>query len=267
MSLVEVHNHGAVRQLTMNRPEVHNALSRELLSQLQAALEDATDDPDTSVVILRGAGPSFSSGFDFGKGYGQGSARVDPWGDRERLRRMNAYLEAVWQCPLPIVAAVHGHCVAGGADLALHCDFIIAAADASIGYPPVRNLGVPPSNMWLYRLGAQQAKRLMFTGDRVSGTEAVELGLALGVCPVDQLDTVSLDLAQRMALVHRNLLMGNKASINRGIDLMGRAVLGRIAETEDALGHLTSAASEFRATVASKGLRPALRERDAPFAT
>ena len=265
MPLIEVEKVGLVRRLTLNRPETRNALSMELLQQLSAELETGVDDEETSVFVVQGAGKSFSSGFEFGSSYGQAKG-VDPVGDRERLRRRTAHLESVWLCPLPVIAAVHGHCLAGGSELALHCDVLLVSEDASIGYPPVRNLGVPPTSQWLYRVGIQQAKRLMLTGDQISGPEAVRIGLALDCVPHDSLAETAMALAQRMALIDRRLLAGNKAALNRGIDLMGRTVLNRIAETEDAIGHLSPAAARFRADVRENGLKTALHHRDNPFA-
>lgn len=268
MALLEIETFGAVRRLTLNRPETHNALSGELLSQLQDALEEATDDTSISALIIRGAGRSFSSGFDLGNSSAgrRQAMETDPWRGRDLLRRLTRHHEAVWQCPLPIIAAVHGNCLAGGADLALHCDFMIVADDARIGYPPVRNLGAAPTNLWLYRVGSQQAKRLLLTGDLVSGKEAVEIGLAIQGCSADDLDEVSMGLARRMALIDRNLLINNKTVVNRGIDLMGRMMLNRIAENEDALGHTSAAARQFGAVAGELGLREAIRRRDAPFA-
>ena len=251
---------GAVRRLTLNRPDKRNALSPQFLDELCSAVEQATDDSDSSVILLQGKGKGFSAGFELG-----GSPSSNIWTDRERLRRTSRKLEALWECPLPTVVAVHGFALAGGADLALHCDLLVMADDARIGYPPVRNLGVPPTNMWLYRLGPQMTKRMLFTGDSLTGEEAAQIGLAIQSCPAARLADVALRLAQRIALVSRECLIGNKAVVNRGIDLMGRPHLSRFAEVEDAIGHVSPAAQAFRHKVAQTGLGEALHERDAPF--
>lgn len=258
--MISVEQQGKVRSVILDNPEKRNALSPELLDAVVDELESATDDGGTSVVILRGAGKGFSAGFTLG-----GPASPDIWSDRQRLRRIGRRLDAIWECPLPTIACVHGFALAGGADLALHCDFLIVAGDARIGYPPVRNLGVPPSNMWLYRLGPQLAKRMLLTGDSMTGIEAAELGLALeSWASVDLLER-TMDLAQRIARCGRECLVGNKAVVNRGIDQMGRPFVARIAETEDALGHSSPSAQEFRGRVADEGLRSALDARDRPF--
>lgn len=252
---------GAVRRLVLNRPERSNALDAHLLAALPAALDAAVDDPDTSVLVIAGAGRGFCAGFDLTPGAGP----RDLWADRARLRRNARVFDVLWDCPLPIVAAVHGYCVAGGADLALHCDVLVAAHDARIGYPPVRDLGVPPTNMWLYRLGPQMAKRLLLTGDSLSGREAVAIGLAVEGAPADELPDRALALAQRMARNGREALIGNKHVVNRGIDLMGRSALAAVATTEDAIAHTAPRAQAFRERAAEVGLAQAVRERDAPF--
>jgi len=258
--LVLVEQLGRVRRLTLNRPDKSNAISRDLLATLVSEIDGAADDQDTSVIVLQGAGRGFCAGFDLGAG-----SQQTIWSDRERLRRTGRHLDVVWSCPIPVIAQVHGFALAGGSDLALHCDFLICAEGARIGYPPVRDLGVPPSTMWLYRAGLQMAKRMLMTGDSLTGIEAHEIGLAIEVWPEADLADRALALAQRIALVGREALIGNKAVLNRGIDLMGRATLNRIAETEDALAHTAPSALAFRERAREHGLKVALQERDAPF--
>ncbi len=171
----------------------------------------------------------------------------------------------VWDCAIPVIAQVQGNCLAGGTDLALHCDLIVAADDARIGFPPVRSMGVPPTNMWLYQLGPQWTKRLLLTGDTVSGTEAHEIGLVVATAPPDLLDEVVLGLAQRMALIGRDLLVANKRVVNMGVELMGRSQLQRFAALNDAIGHRAPEAKAFSDRIGEIGLRQAVRERDAAF--
>jgi enoyl-CoA hydratase len=260
-SVVTSEQHGRVRVLALDRPAKRNTLSAEVWAALTAALEAAADDPQTSVVVLRGEGKGFCAGVELDNSYVDGGSL---WADRERMRRTYAHLDAVFDCPLPVVAAVHGFALGGGADLALHCDFLVAADDALIGHPAVRNVGVAPTNMWFYRLGPQLAKRLLLTGDRITGAEAARLGLALFSCPADELFAAAMDLAQRIAMVDRACLMGNKVVINRGLDLMGRRALNAAAQVEDAIAHQL-AAGEFMAQVAAVGVREAVEARDAPF--
>ena len=111
------------------------------------------------------------------------------------MLRLSEGWSQIWDCALPVIAQVQGNCLAGGTDLALHCDLVVAADDARIGFPPVRSMGVPPTNMWLYNLGPQWTKRLLLTGDTISGAQALELGLVVEAVPAGELDTVVLELA------------------------------------------------------------------------
>ena len=143
----------------------------------------------------------------------------------------------------------------------------MAADDARIGFPPVRSMGVPPTNMWLYHLGPQWTKRLVLTGDTLSGSEARDIGLVVATAPSDALDGVVLELAQRMALIGRDLLVANKRVVNTGVELMGRSQLQRFAALNDAIGHRAPEAKAFSQRIAEVGLRQAVRERDAAFET
>jgi len=135
-----------------------------------------------------------------------------------------------------------------------------------IGHPAVRNLGTPPFNMWLYRIGLQQAKRMLLTGDTVGAEEAVAMGIALQAFPDDILDDEVLRFARRMALIDRDCLASNKHVLNSGVDLMGRAELQKIAAREDAIAHRCASAAAFQQRAGEIGLSAALKERDAPFA-
>jgi enoyl-CoA hydratase len=223
---------------------------------------DAEADPQTSVVVLRGAGPSFSAGWDLQDAmHGEHDLRRD----RSVLRRTGQRMDAVFNCAIPVIAQVHGHCLAGAADLVLHCDLVLVAHDARIGYPPVRSLGVPSTNMWLYRVGASMARRLLFTGDTITGDDAVTCGLAISAHDATALDAATLALAERVALSSRDMLISNKRVINHGIELMGRSSLQRFAQSEDALAHLSPDAVAFRESAQRAGLSAAFKSRDHPF--
>jgi enoyl-CoA hydratase len=259
---------GHIRRLTLNRPEHHNPLTPRCVREILGAVEDAEHDHGARVVVIRSTGRSFSSG------YGFIAEDTDP-GDFPRHDALESDVSAmlalskgwgrIWDCALPVIAQVHGNCLAGGTDLALHCDLVVAAEDARIGFPPVRSMGVPPTNMWLYNLGPQWTKLLLLTGDTISGTKAEELGLVVAAPPASELDATVLELAQRMALVGRDLLVSNKRVVNMGVDLMGRAQLQRFAAINDAIGHQAPEALAFSARINEVGLRQAIRERDALF--
>ncbi len=259
---------GRVRRITLNRPDHHNPLTPRSVREILGAVSDAENDSGASVVIIRGTGRSFSSGYGFiaeDTDPGDFPPQTALEGDVSAMLRLSKGWSRIWECALPVIAQVQGNCLAGGTDLALHCDLVLAADDARIGFPPVRSMGVPPTNMWLYNLGPQWTKRLLLTGDTISGTQARELGLVVTTVPAEQLDTVVLELAQRMALIGRDLLVANKRVVNMGVELMGRSQLQLFAGLNDAIGHQAPEALSFSERISEVGLRQAIRERDAPF--
>ena len=265
--LVEVADGVAV--LTLNRPDVRNAISAALAAEVADAADAAAADETVRVVVIRGAGPGFSAGYDLGAANRGGNGATGPPGvaaDARRLARITGHWERLWACPLPVIAQVHGHCLAGGTDLALHCDLVVVADDARIGYPPVRSLGVPPAHMWLYHLGPQWTKRLLYTGDTITGRLAAEIGFALTAVAEADLEATVAALARRIACSGREMLMANKAVINHGIDLMGRGELQPVARLRDAMAHQAPEARAFAEMVAAEGLKAAVRHRDEPFA-
>jgi enoyl-CoA hydratase len=171
----------------------------------------------------------------------------------------------IWNAPIPIIAQVHGHCLAGGTDLAQHCDLIIIAEDAVIGFPAIRMGGTPPTNMWLYNLGPQWAKRLLYTGDTITGRMAAKVGLALESVPHEELDERVMTLATRIATVGRDIVAINKFVLNRGLDLMGRSILQDLAPAMDVVANEAPEHTAFFARVQEVGLSVAFDERDAPF--
>jgi enoyl-CoA hydratase len=259
---------GHVTRITLNRPEHHNPLTPRSMREILHAVESAGADEHVRVVIIRSSGRSFSSGYgyvaeDVEEGdFAQDGSIED---DVTAMMRLATGWGRIWDCPIPVIAQVHGNCLAGGTDLALHCDIVVAAPDARIGFPPVRSMGVPPTNMWIYNVGPQWAKRLLLTGDTVTGEEAKAIGLVVDTAPAEELDRVVLDLASRMALIGRDLLIGNKRVVNMGVELMGRSQLQKFAAMSDAIGHRAPEAAAFSERIREIGLRNAVRERDEGF--
>jgi len=259
---------GPVRRVTLNRPDHHNPLTPKAVREILAAVAHAERDKGVSVLIIASTGRSFSSGYgfiaeDFEPGDFAPHAAIED--DVSAMEELASGWAHIWDCAIPVIAAVQGNCLAGGTDLALHCDLVIAAEDARIGFPPVRSMGVPPTNMWLYNLGPQWTKRLLLTGDTITGTEAKVLGLVVDTAPPDQLEQTVLALASRMALIGRDLLIANKRVVNMGVELMGRSALQRFAALNDALGHRAPEALAFNERISEVGLRTAVRERDEAF--
>ncbi len=264
-------------RITLNRPDKLNALSLALQAELADALWEADNNREVHCVIIKGAGRAFSAGYDLSGAGGNvpASSIQDPDGsyrgarsiddDAWQLERAQRYRMAIFDMHKPVIAQVHGYCLAGGTDIALLCDMIIAAEDARFGFPPARDLGALPNNMWLYNAGPQWAKRLTLTGDTVTGAEAQEIGLILKAVPADLLEQEVEGLAGRMAHIDPDLLSANKRIINMGLELMGARTLQRMASENDVRGHNTRAANEYRQSVKENGLKATLRARDAKF--
>jgi enoyl-CoA hydratase len=260
-------------RITLNRPDKLNALSPTLLNELHDALWEADDDRDVHAVVLRGAGRCFSAGYDLTQAPAdadrtphkrrRGFRKIDD--DTWQLERAQRLRMALFDMHKPVVAQLHGYCLAGGTDIALLCDIIIAADDAVIGFPPARDLGALPNNMWLYHVGPQWAKRLTLTGDTITGAEAAQIGLVLKAVPADLLEAEVEGLLDRFAMIDPDLLSANKRIINLGLELMGARTLQRLAAENDARAHQAASAREFPQKVMEKGLKEALRERDAKF--
>ncbi len=255
---------GAVTRLTLNRPNKLNALSGELRAAVLREVDRAERDANVRAIIIRGAGRSFCSGNDVGV-YNPNLDLGTPAEDVANIHEISAGWDRIWHCRVPVVAQVHGYCVAGGTDLALNCDMIVVANDAKLGFPPVRSQGSPPTHMWTYLVGPQWAKRLLLTGDVISGAQAAELGLALQSVPAADLDDVVLRLALRMTNIGKDLLAHNKRMVNLAIELMGRGVLQSMAGVHDALAHLSPESIAFRDQARISGFRTVQKARDANF--
>lgn len=258
-------------RITLNRPEKRNALSIELVEELRDALWEADDDTRVHCVILKGAGPSFCAGYDLvadrtpkkdGVQRRKGAGMDD---DAWRIERFQRSLRTLTEMHKPSIAQIHGHCYAGGTDLALYCDMLICADNASIGYSALRNMGAAPNQMWLYHCGPQWTKRLLLTGDTLSGSDAAKIGLVLKSVPEKYLEQEVEGLADRLSWIDPEMLSTNKRIINVGLELMGAQALQRLAAENDARAHTTQAARDVFKQIATEGLRAALRDRDAPF--
>jgi enoyl-CoA hydratase len=259
-------NFGSVLRVTLDRPERRNALSAALMTELLDLISTVEEDTTTSVVILRGAGKAFCSGYDVAGSSDDGEAPASAIQKAQVARADSRIFDRLWRLPVPTVAQVHGACLAAGTDLALSCDLIVCADDARIGYPAVRSMGAPGTHMWLYHLGPQWSKRLLLSGDSIAGAKAAEVGFALESVAPEALEEHVLALATRIAQIPRDLLTVNKQVVNRGLDLMGRTLLQETAVTQDVLGRLAPGAEAFWETAAREGVKQAVAERDAPFA-
>jgi enoyl-CoA hydratase len=280
-----------VARITLDRPERGNGLTPQLIAELARCVELADLDPAVHVILLSGNGKGFCGGYDLvssAEGMGEGepgndappgspldpavlAANHDPSGTWDPMvdyammaRNVRAFM-SLFDCGKPVVCKVHGFCVAGGTDLALCSDLLVIAADAKIGYPPARVWGSPTTSLWAHRLGAQRAKRLLFTGDCLSGAEALEWGLAIEAPPREQLDERTEILVQRIASMPINQLQMMKLLVNQSLYAQGLHATQLIGTVFDGIARHTAEGYAFQQRAAQAGFREAVRERDEPF--
>jgi enoyl-CoA hydratase len=253
-----------VAYLTLNRPEKLNALTGALMDELIDAVQAAEADDAIGAVVLQGAGRAFCSGWDLtpepeGTGHGQGSPEeMTIREDINALTARSGRWSVLWNCTKPVIAKVHGYCLAGGTDMALNCDMIVSSDDAQFGFPAVRSMGSPSTHMWTYLVGPQWAKRLLLSGGRIDGTTAERIGLAMQAVPASELDGAVHELASDIARVPYDLVAQNKSICNKAIELMGRSMLQELARESDAIAHKSPAAQEFGRIAQRDGLKAAL---------
>jgi enoyl-CoA hydratase len=251
-----------VRRLTLNRPAKRNALSNALRGEIFTALDAGDADPEVRVMVIRGAGTSFSSGYDLA---GVGAL---PWhtagGQGQWARHVVEGCFRVWDLAKPVIAQVHGWCLAGGSELAVACDLVYVAEDAQIGYPPVRTMSPPDNQYHAWLMGMRPAMEMMLTGDAMSGGEAVRLGFANRAFPLADLETEVLAMAERIAKVDPELAQLNKRLVHRQMEAMGLRAGLRAGTDLHALGWHTPASRAYM-TQMREGVRAALDARDAAF--
>jgi enoyl-CoA hydratase len=253
-----------LRRITLNRPEKRNALNHALRGELIRALEAGDADPEVRVQIVRGAGTCFSAGYELGGG---NEGQELPWftsgGEGHWPRHVVAGWMGIWDLAKPVIAQVHGFCLAGGSELATGCDLVYVAEDAQIGYPAVR-FGVPDMQFHAWLVGMRMGMEMMLTGDPISGAEAARLGWATRAFPADELEERVLAMARRVAALPPDIVQLNKRAVHRQMELMGFRTAMRAGAEICALAIHQKSFHEFIAR-SRQGLTQALQERDAPF--
>ena len=293
MAVIDYAVADGIAHLTLNRPERGNGLNRELISELERLVERADLDPAVRVLLLAGRGRGFCGGYDLVESAeGQGrlqsdrsdpppagspldpevmaanhdpTATWDPMVDYAMMSRNVRAFMALFHCSKPVVCQVHGFCVAGGTDLALCSDLLVIAADARIGYPPARVWGSPTTALWAHRLGPQRAKRLLFTGDLITGAQALEWGLAIEAPSAGELAATAGELAARIALMPLNQLQMMKLLVNETIHAQGLHATQVLGTVFDGAARHTREGYAFQARAAAEGFKAAVAARDAPF--
>lgn len=252
--------------LTLNRPERLNAITGELVAALRDGVQRANDDPQVHVIVLQGAGRAFSAGYDLKRYAEQGEVMQppvwDPIRDFALMKRNTDDFFSLWRSLKPTIAKVHGYAVAGGSDIALSCDLVVMAQDARIGYMPSRVWGCPTTAMWVYRLGAERAKRMLLTGDTIDGTTAAQWGLVLDAVPAEELDAAVQALADRISGVPLNQLVMQKLMINQAYDNMGLQGTQLLATLFDGIARHSPEGRWFADFAAEHGFPAAVGWRD-----
>jgi enoyl-CoA hydratase len=280
---------GRIARITLDRPQAGNAITAEMPQQLAAAVERADLDPAVHCVLLSGAGTGFCGGYDLSawaehflddvditpdlpptdprvQAANHDPERVwDPVIDYQGMRRNVRGFMSLFHADKPVICKVHGFCVAGGTDMALCSDLLVIAADAKIGYPPARVWGSPTTALWAHRVGLQRAKRLLFTGDSLSGAEALEWGLAIEAPAPEDLDARTEVLVERIARVPVNQLVMMKLLLNETLHAQGLHATQVLGTVFDGIARHTPEGYAFQQRAAQAGFREAVRERDEPF--
>jgi enoyl-CoA hydratase len=253
-----------VRRLTLNRPEKRNALDNALRGEIFGALEAADRDESVRVSIVRGTGKCFCAGYDLAQDTSVGQPYHTAGGDGNWSRHVVDGWFHLWDLAKPVIAQVHGYCLAGGTELATACDLVYVAEDAQIGYPPVRSMSPPDMQFHPWLVGMRRAMELMLTGDAISGSEAARIGFANGAFPGDRLEEEVLAIARRVARIPSDLQQLNKRSVHRAMEIMGMRAALRAGTEIQTLGFHTKSTREYLKSFA-KGVTHALDERDAAF--
>jgi enoyl-CoA hydratase len=279
---------GRIARLTLNRPHRGNAITLTMAAEIAEHVERANLDPRVHVIALAGRGKGFCAGYDLvesaegtmdSEAEGSGSpldpevlranhtpgAVWDPMVDFGMMSRNVRGFMSLFHGEKPVICKVHGFCVGGGTDLALCSDLLVVESTAKIGFPPARVWGSPTTALWVYRVGLERTKRLLLTGDSLSGTEAVEWGLASEAAPPDGLDERFERLLERVARLPVNQLMMMKLLVNQTLLAQGLPAIQTLGTLLDGMARHTREGYAFRQRMTEVGFKQAVRERDEPF--
>lgn len=259
-----------IARLTLNRPEHYNAITEAMPGEIRAAIDWANATEAVHVIIVEGAGRGFCGGYDLGA-YAeqvrdhpcqQEGHPWDPMRDYVHMKRFTEDFMALWRSAKPTIAKVHGAAVAGGSDIALCCDLLVMAEDATIGYMPTRVWGCPTTAMWTFRLGPLRAKQLMFTGDTIDGRTAADWGLANFAVPASELEARTRALAERIAGVPSGQLAMHKLVVNQVMLTKGLEQSQTLATVFDGITRHNPEGLWFRRHAQEAGFKAAVQWRD-----
>jgi enoyl-CoA hydratase/carnithine racemase len=262
---------GPIARITLNRPARGNGITLDMPRELAGCVERADLDPLVHVIALSGNGKGFCGGYDLVESAEtqipnhDPSQPWDPMLDYQMMSRNVRGFMSLFHANKPVVCKVHGFCVAGGTDMALCSDLLVIEDTARIGYPPARVWGVPTTAMWTHRLGPQRAKRLLFTGDLITGAQALDWGLAIEAPAAADLDERFEALVERIALLPVNQLVMMKLLVNQSLLQQGLAATQVLGTLLDGDARHTPEGYAFQQRAMAEGFKSAVRGRDFPF--
>ncbi|GAA2358009.1 enoyl-CoA hydratase [Saccharopolyspora halophila] len=253
---------GAIAKITLNRPDKLNAMNAQVIGELGRRVREAGDDDSVKVVLITGAGRAFSAGFDINDEIEDGTETPNEW--RPVLQRDINMTMSIWECPKPTIAVVNGHCLAGGCEIAMACDLVVASEDAKFGEPEIQYGSGPVTLLMPFILNQRRTRELLFTGDTIDAQEALDAGLINKVVATGDLETTAKELALRIAPTPIEVLRLTKQTLNRAYEAMG---LRQAVNSNLEIGSLINGANtpeqqEFDAIAREKGLKAALAWRN-----
>ncbi len=268
---VRTETEAGVRTIVLDRADEYNTITPALRDDLAAAIDEADADRDVHVILLRAEGPAFCAGYGLDwstAAQATAEERERKWDSVADMRMIGRFVDVymkLWYASKPTIAAVQGWCIGGGTDMVLCADIVIAAENATFGYPPSRVWGTPTTAMWVYRMGLEQAKRYLLTGDEIPAKEAARIGLILETVPAAELTAHATAFARRMARVPTNQLAMLKLLCNQTAENMGFASSRMLGTLFDGIARHTQEGLDFVSRAGEVGFRQAVRERDDPF--
>lgn len=262
--LVALSREDGIGYLTLNRPAKLNAMNHALLSEFSGGLTELTEDESVRVIVVRGAGRAFSAGFDIERAPGAQPGAPDIVANYTRLAdNIDRFLE-LWDCPKPVIAAVHGHCLAGATQLAVFCDITVVTENATIGLPSLPVGGGYISPIWTWLVGPKRAKQMSFVaGSSISGRDAAEWGWANFAVPDGELAAEVRTLALEIARIPADILRMKKYAVNRVLDLQGFRASVKLGAETDALLHASGSVGAIRQSIRENGLKTAIEQFNA----
>jgi enoyl-CoA hydratase len=263
-SLIDVTIDGAVGWLVLNRPEKLNAMNAQMLAEFSATLDRLNADDTVRVIVIRGAGRAFSTGYDIERRPDGASAHRDAVEDFDRLKLNIDRFRSIWDGPKPVIAAVHGYCLAGATQMCVFADITVVAEDARIGLPKIPVGGGYITPLWTWLVGPKRAKQMAFTsGSSISGSTAVDWGWANYAVPEAELWDSVTELATNIARTPAPILRMKKHSVNRIMDLQGFSASAMFGAETDALLHMDSSVKALSAQIREHGLKAAIKAFEA----